>query len=383
MALDDDDFPNDKNLLGIDYTLSQLMKTAAPFRTLGISQSVAKMMINSQHKGFIMPKWANVLGILHWQDGLKNARFLENAFSNELRSLSTLAQPSASSGAVLSFRHAPDLTSLTGISRALAKAVRAPGIWQYAAFARNWQKDLITGWSAQARQPLVPAWTTQLQGIGKLMGEAQDYLDTAWADSEVGESGEEPELHIAVAINALSIRLDGFVITSSADVAVLRQEMNAYFTTTVADIQAGVVELSKAGKSPLVKFALIIGIVGSFLTIISFPAYIDWCIIKMHNYVPVAEQAVTKQELKEFKAQLIDSVKLISAQQSKLWVVERAVRVRSKPNSKSASLGILSPSWQVTQLDSVGKYIYIFFQDVDKLPVHGWVLKKYLKRSAL
>lgn len=381
MALDDAAFPNHKNLLGIDNTLSQLIKAATPIRTLGISESVTKMLNSNQLSGFATPKWANVLGTSHWQDGLKNAHFLENTFSNELRSLAALAQPLAGLGAEFSSQHAADLAGFTGISKALAEAARAPDIWQHAAFARNWQKDLITDWAALARQPFIPTWTTQLQSIGKLMGEAQEYLNTAGAASEEVVTGDRPELHVADAINALSIRLDGFVVTSAADVAVLRQEMNAHFATTVADIQTSIVELAKAGKSPLAKFALIFGIVSSFLTLISFPAYIDWCIIKMQSHVPVTEQAVTKQELKEFKAELIDSVKRISAQQGKLWVVERAVRVRSKPSPKSASLGVLSAGLQITQLDSVGKYIYISLQDVDALPVHGWVLKKYLKRS--
>lgn len=380
MTLDDAVFPNYKNLLGADDTLSQLIKAATPLPALGISESMAKMLKNSQLAAMTLPVWANLIGSSPWQESLKNARFPEQTFSNELRSLAALARPFADAGAALAAQHAATITGLSGFSKVLVEAVRTPDFIREAALAQNWQKHLLTDWADVARQPFVPTWTTQLESIGKLMAEAQRHVSTAWSNEEEADEGEQ-ETDLAGALLDLNHRFEEFTITSAADVRTLRSEIQTFYVSTVAGMQHDVQELVKAGKSPMARFILAATIYGAFISLITLPNLIDWYIGKLGHTVPTQEQVVTKQDLVQFKAELIDSVKQIAAEQGRLRVVARAVRVRSKPNTKSAVLGVLTEGQEVSQLDSDGKYVYVSFQDVDALPVHGWVLKKYLERA--
>ena len=374
-----DSIPDYSKLLGNYNSLSNLVKAAQPLQALAMSNSLSGILNSSRLAALASPPWAEVLGSAKWQQSLKAAGLLNVPLVPGLQSLAALSQPLAAAQLAVPGSALANISSLSSVSRLLADAFRTSELVQQAASVQQWQKHLLTDWASLTRQLTTPAWTTQLQSIGKLMGEAQNYLDAAWAEVEDPESEEIPVLDVAGALNALHNRLDGFAIASAADVAALRQEMNTHFATTVADIQANVVELTKAGKSPLAKFALIIGIVGSFLTIVAFPSFIDWCITKMER-VPVAEQPATKQELQAFKAELLDSIKQFSASQGKLRMVQRPVRLRLKPNLRSQVVGTVAQGVQVTVLDSVGKYVYVSYQDLDRLPMHGWVPKKYLKR---
>lgn len=63
------------------------------------------------------------------------------------------------------------------------------------------------------------------------------------------------------------------------------------------------------------------------------------------------------------------------------YVVERPVKIRLKPSTKSPVITVLHPNQRVSLINSKGKWIYIeYFDYIEALPKSGWACKKYLKR---
>jgi hypothetical protein len=63
------------------------------------------------------------------------------------------------------------------------------------------------------------------------------------------------------------------------------------------------------------------------------------------------------------------------------YVVERKVELKIRPQSKSATIQILSPNQTIKLIQAKGKWIYVeYFDYIEGLPKTGWVLKKYTRR---
>jgi len=76
----------------------------------------------------------------------------------------------------------------------------------------------------------------------------------------------------------------------------------------------------------------------------------------------------------------IDSLKPAESKEV-YYVVERTVKLRLKPSTKSHVITILHPNQRVSLINSKGKWIYVeYFDYIEGLPKSGWACKKYLNR---
>lgn len=76
----------------------------------------------------------------------------------------------------------------------------------------------------------------------------------------------------------------------------------------------------------------------------------------------------------------IDSLKPAESKEA-YYVVERTVKLRLKPSTKSHVITILHPNQRVSLINSKGKWIYVeYFDYIEGLPKSGWACKKYLNR---
>jgi hypothetical protein len=63
------------------------------------------------------------------------------------------------------------------------------------------------------------------------------------------------------------------------------------------------------------------------------------------------------------------------------YVVERKVKLKTQPRSKSPNIEVLSTNQRLKLLKSKGKWIYVeYFDYVEGIPKTGWLLKKYAQR---
>jgi len=63
------------------------------------------------------------------------------------------------------------------------------------------------------------------------------------------------------------------------------------------------------------------------------------------------------------------------------FIVQRRVKLLSRPKPKGAVIGQLYPNQMTSLIEKKGKWIYVqYFDYIDGVPKNGWVLKKYLSR---
>lgn len=373
--------PDYGKLLGNYNGLSNMVKAAQPLQALALSNSLSGILNSSRLAALVSPPWAEVLGSAKWQQTIKAAGLLNVPLVPGLQSLAALAQPLADLHLKLPAHTLANVSSLSNISRVLADAFRVSELVQQAASVHGVQQQLLTDWALASKgASALAAWTTQFQSLGSLVAQTQEFIQRLHEEVDVDGSPED-DVAFDDTFDGLEAQFANFRVESAADVAQLRIEMNGFFANLTAQVATGVQQLEQAGNSPLARFNLKLGIISGLLGIISFITFIDWCYSKVEAHVHPLEQPATKADLRHLKAELIDSVKQIAAGQGKLRLVRRALRLRVKPTTKSLGVGVVAVGQQVMVLDSLGKYAYVSYQDVDRLPMNGWVLKKYLKRS--
>lgn len=87
--------------------------------------------------------------------------------------------------------------------------------------------------------------------------------------------------------------------------------------------------------------------------------------------------------LMQSEQRILKSIEGLKPEESKevCFVVERTVKIRLKPSTKSPVITVLHPNQRVSLINSKGKWIYIeYFDYIEGLPKSGWACKKYLKR---
>ncbi|GAB2797795.1 hypothetical protein HNQ93_004048 [Hymenobacter luteus] len=376
-----DSIPDYGKLFGSYNNLSNLAKAVQPLHDLITANSMSGILDNVRLASLVASPWAEVLGSAKWQQTIKAAGLLNVPLVPGLQSLEALAQPLADFQLKFPAHTLANLSSLGSISRMLADAFQTSDLIKQAASVQGMQQQLLTDWAVASKlaNPLA-AWATQFQSLGSLVAQTQDFIQRLQQEVDA-EDATDTDADFDETFEDFGAQFANFRVESAADVALLRSEMNGFFASLSAQVATGVQQLEQAGNSPLARFNLKLGIISGLLGIISFITFIDWCYSKVEARVHPLEQPATKADLRQLKAELIDSVKQIAAGQGKLRTVKRALRLRIKPNPKSLGVDVVGVGQQVMVLDSLGKYVYISFQDADRLPMNGWVLKKYLKRT--
>jgi hypothetical protein len=89
--------------------------------------------------------------------------------------------------------------------------------------------------------------------------------------------------------------------------------------------------------------------------------------------------------VRQAQTQILEEVEKLKPPKVKVneisYVVERKVELKIRPQSKSATIQILSPNQTIKLIQAKGKWIYVeYFDYIEGLPKTGWVLKKYTRR---
>lgn len=80
----------------------------------------------------------------------------------------------------------------------------------------------------------------------------------------------------------------------------------------------------------------------------------------------------------------IAKLKPVESKEVFFMVSGRRVLLRSGPTTKKPVLGVLYPNQRVSLIEAKGKWIFVkYFDYLEGAPKSGWVLKKYLRRSAV
>lgn len=252
-------------------------------------------------------------------------------------------------------------TQLTALSRQLTESLS--GLQHLADYARVSNPLLSPGlWSSYLME-----WASEF-----------DVATAELANSPDEEYADVTDGGVTAVLEPLRTRLEGFEVATAEDVAELRAYLEELYATLVAAVSLAVSRLLRTGRTAGASMLLFAGTLGGFLTLVSVPSAIDWYIAKAENMADPLHEAATKRDLQQLKADVIASIKQAAAERNQLRTVARRLRVRAKPNERATCLGTVEAGQQVVVLSSVGKRAYISYQDIDRLPMTGWVLKKYL-----
>lgn len=254
-------------------------------------------------------------------------------------------------------------TQLTALTRQLTESLS--GLQHLAGYARA---------SNPALSPEL--WSSQLLNWANEFDAAASEL----ANLPDEELSHDPDASISAVLEPLSSRFESFEVATADDVAELRAYLEELYTALVAAVSLVVSRLLRAGHTAGASLLLFAGTLGGFLTLVSVPSAIDWYIAKAENMLDPQHEPATKRDLQQLKADVIASIKQAATEQHQLRTVARRLRVRTKPSERATCLGTVEAGQQVVVLSLVGKRAYISYQDVDRLPMTGWVLKKYLNR---
>ena len=106
--------------------------------------------------------------------------------------------------------------------------------------------------------------------------------------------------------------------------------------------------------------------------------------MNIHQYVDFIKdkpEAVTKQDLDNFKTTLISEIVSKLKEQKEYRTTKRKCPVMLKPKSKTLVIGTLPVDFEVVVLRTYHKWVFVSYIDIDlNLSQTGWVLKKYLDK---
>jgi hypothetical protein len=370
-----------EGLMGLADTYSKLNWAANLFPRLAFADDLARIrkMVNP------LAEWQTQMNSwlpkVNGLEGAFEASRYARSISEKMNSLSVMAQPFAKtelaalrnplgdwaklhqglldSSPLREWRQTQ--TQLTALSRQLTESLG--GLQHLSSYARASNPALSPGlWSSRLLD-----WANEFDAVASELANSPD-----------DELRHEPDAGVTAVLEPISARFESFEIATAGDVAALRAYLEELYATLVAAVGLVVSRLLRTGHTAGASLLLFAGTLGGFLTLVSVPSAIDWYIAKAENMLDPQHEPATKRDLKQLKADVIASIKQAAAEQHQLRTVARRLRVRSKPNDRATCLGTVEAGQQVVVLSSVGKRVYISYQDVDRLPMTGWVLKKYL-----
>lgn len=384
-------YPNStlEGLMGLSEKYEKLLRPAALFPDLALATGVAQVLkianpyLEMQERiNAWLPKPNNFAALLE-------ATGYARSISDKLQSLSALARPFAHTELAALRTPLSDWAELrqSVIDMAPIRAVHAQYQSQFAAFSQQLTESFrggqqLTGFLRANN----PALTTGLWSSRLL--EWADKFDAAYADfesqpgdyAEGSAVAETTEVSMAGTLKPLSSRLETLEVVTPADVAALRTYLEEVYAALTTAISLAVSRLLRTGHGAAASMLLYAGTLGGFLTLVGLPSVVDFYITKVDTFHHPQHATATKEDLHQLKADVLASIKQLAAEQGQLRTAGRRLRIRAKPTEKATCLGTVEAGQQVVVLGLVGKRAYVSYQDVDQLPVHGWVLKKYLNR---
>ena len=392
-----------EGLMGLSEKYNQLVRPVALFPNLTLSAGIAQAMkmanpyLEMQERlNALLPKNPNFARILE-------ANQYAQSIAAQFQSLSALARPFAQADLAALKKPLGDWAkaqqNLVTLSNPLGDWVKVQQNFldnapfqalqqqstQLAALSKRFTQNLsglqhIADWARTSNSVLSPAlWSTRLMDwaadfdVAFAEFDAQVAYDSAQEDAAAATPG------MADTLAPLSAQFETLDVVTAGDVAALRAYFEELYKALATAVSLAVSHLMRNGKVAAAGLLVFAGSWGGFLTLLGVPLLLTSYIEKVDTWRNPEHAAATKEDLNRLKADIIDIIKQQAAAQGQLRTVARRLRVRVKPNEKSACLGTVEAGQQVVVLSLKGKRAYISYQDVDQLPVHGWVLKKYLR----
>lgn len=260
---------------------------------------------------------------------------------------------------------------LTVFSQQLAESVRSAQ--HFADLLRPGLEALTPGglWSSRLME-----WADRFDAA------SAEFCGQPALEGEDAGVAEQDGAVMASILEPLGHRLDALEVVSAADVAALRAYLEDVYAAITTAIGLAVSKMLRTGHGAAASMLLYAGTLGGFLTLVGLPGMVDSYVARLDTLRHPEHAATTREDLRQLKAVLLGSIKQMAAEQGQLRTVGRRLRVRAKPSERAVCLGTIQAGQQVVVLGLAGKRAYISYQDVDQLPMHGWVLKKYLNRRS-
>lgn len=389
--------------MGLNEKFSQLLRPAALFPDFALVTGVAQAIkitnpyLEMQERvNAWLPKTPDFAGVLA-------ANQYARSVAEQFQSLSALARPFAQ--ADLAALKTP-LGDLAKMQHSLAVLTNPLGDWlkvqrsfaddapfrtlqqqsaQLATLGQQLSQNFsglqqIADWARTPNLALSPAlWSTQLMDWAGGFDAAMVGFDDQLEYDPALEAEEAAAPGMVDMLAPLSAQLETLDVVTPADVAALRAYFEELYTALITTVSLAISHLMRDGKVAAATILVFATSWAGFQSLIGLPATIDFYLQKVDTRLNPEHAAATKEDLKQLKADVIASIKQQAAEQRQLRTVARPLRVRVKPTDKSTCLGTIEAGQQVVVLRLIGKRAYISYQDVDRLPMHGWVLKKYLE----
>lgn len=386
-------FPNNhlEGLLGLSEKYEKLFRPAAQLSESALAMSAARALKVAnpylemrERLNARLPKATGLFALL---DSTHHAR----SITGQLQSLSALTKPLGHQLAALrtptsewaALRqplvdmtpiralHQQQQAQLTAFSQQLAESISS---------ARHFADLLRPGLEALTPGGL---WSSRLMEWADRFDAASSEFDGQSAlDGEDAGVDEQNGAGMAITLEPLGNRLETLEVVSAADVAALRAYLEDVYAAITTAIGLAVSKMLRTGHGAAASVLLYAGTLGGFLTLVGLPGMVDTYITRLDTLIHPEHAAATREDLRQLKADVLASIKQMAAEQGQLRTVDRRLRVRAKPSERAICLGTIQAGQQVVVLGLAGKRAYISYQDVDQLPMHGWVLKKYLNRRS-
>jgi len=376
------DYPNNhlEVLMGLSEKYEKLVRPAALFSELALATSAAKALkianpfLEIQERiHALLPKQIDFSALL---ESTQYAR----SIASQLQFLSALTRPLEHQLAALRqpvvdmapFRALQQQqTQLASLGQQLAENFR--GVQSLSDLIRPSLELLTPG----------GLWPSRLlEWADKFDAASAEFDDQPALGGDDAGIAEQDRAGMASTLEPLGYRLETLEIVTAADVAALRAYLEDVYAAITTAIGLVVSKLLRTGHGATASVLLYAGTLGGFLTLVGLPSMVDSYITRVDTLRHPEHAAATKEDLRQLKADVLASIKQMATAQGQLRTAGRRLRVRAKPTDRATCLGTIEAGQQVVVLGLAGKRAYISYQDVDQLPMHGWVLKKYLNRRS-
>ena len=379
-------YPNNhlEGLMGLSEKYEKLIRPAALFSELALATSAAKALKIAnpfleiqEHIHAFLPKQTDFSALL------ESTQYVQS-IASQLQSLSALIRPLEHQLAALQ----TPLTEWAALRQPVVDMAPFQALQQQQTQLASLGQQLaenfrgVQGLSDLIRpslELLTPGglWPSRLLEWADKFDAASAELDDqpALGGEDVGIA-EQDRAGMASTLEPLGYQLETLEIVTAADVAALRAYLEDVYAAITTAIGLVVSKLLRTGHGATASVLLYAGTLGGFLTLVGLPSMVDSYITRVDTLRHPEHAAATKGDLRQLKADVLASIKQMAAAQGQLRTAGRRLRVWAKPTERATCLGTIEAGQQVVVLGLAGKRAYISYQDVDQLPMHGWVLKK-------
>ena len=361
-------------LLGLNNSLSKMLRDAMPLQNMGISDSLASIakMSNISQQLFPGQQWLTAMSpSIPDLAGLASLKNL-SAFRDQVADLRSLSFP-------------------LSVSQQLAGQFND---WQQtqqqltANFAAlvGFQRATLSPWVLQAQglQQLLAGLQVQLQGLAPEELEEQLTID----EPEVVEQADFS--HLTQQLATFADTTTATAVTTAAEVAAMRSELRVL--TALAQRQMDYIEQARmTEKSPWQIACRILNVICYIWTLISIVAFINDRMPKAPATTPpttvqepastLSSRPATRQELLVLQVETNDSLFFLARRTNQVRTTTSRSQLRFKPRHKSTGRGRIGKNTAVVVQQTYGKWALVLAQRTGYPPLQGWMLRKHLSKS--